>query len=305
MNMPRPETVSRVACIGAGTIGAGWASLFLSRGMAVVACDPADSAEDRLRAQIARAWPSLEALGLAAGADPSWLRFETDLEAALDGAEFVQESAPDRQELKVELIERVDRCLPDNVVIASSSSTFLPSVLAGRCRAPARVIVGHPFTPSYLMPLVEVVGGDATADSVLDWAMAFYRRVGKRPLRLRREIERYISNRLQVVVRREIDSLVASGICDYREADEALLYGPGMRWAFMGPTLGMHFTGGQGGIRGTIAHFGWSGPAGLEDAAVAAVDEMTRGHDVDALERWRDRNLVALLKALKPLEPGG
>ena len=137
------------------------------------------------------------------------------------------------------------------------------------------------------------------------WIGRFYRRVGKRPLRLRREIERYISNRLQVVVRREIDSLVASGICDYREADEALLYGPGMRWAFMGPTLGMHFTGGQGGIRGTIAHFGWSGPAGLEDAAVAAVDEMTRGHDVDALERWRDRNLVALLKALKPLEPGG
>ena len=127
-----------------GTIGAGWASLFLSRGLAVVACDPADSAEDRLRAQIARAWPSLEALGLAAGADPSWLRFETDLEAALDGAEFVQESAPDRQELKVELIERVDRCLPDNVVIASSSSTFLPSVLAGRCRAPARSLSATP-----------------------------------------------------------------------------------------------------------------------------------------------------------------
>ena len=108
---------------------------------------------------------------------------------------------------------------------------LLPSVLAGRCRVPAQVIVGDPFTPSYLIPLVEVVGGDATAVSVLDWAMAFYRRIGKCPLRLRREIESYISNRLQSVVRQEIDSLVEAGICDYRQADEALVYGPGIRWA--------------------------------------------------------------------------
>ena len=303
MNLPQPATVSRVACVGTGTIGAGWASMFLSQGLTVVACDPVDGAEDGLRALVARAWPSLEALGLGADADPSRLRFEADLEAALDGAQFVQESAPDRQELKIELIERIDRYLPDNVIIASSSSTFLPSVLAGRCRAPERVIVGHPFTPSYLMPLVEIVGGDATADSVLDWAMTFYRRIGKHPLRLHREVERYISNRLQAVVRQEIDSLVASGICGYHQADEALVYGPGMRWAFMGPTLGMHFTGGQGGIRGTIAHFGWSGRPGLEEAAVAAVDEMTRGHDLDTLERWRDENLVGLLKVLKKLDP--
>lgn len=303
MNLLDPAAVSRVACVGAGTIGGGWASLFLSRGLAVTAYDPADGAEDRLHELVARAWPSLEALGLATGADPLRLRFEADLEAALEGAEFVQESAPDHQDLKIELLERIDGHLPDDVVIASSSSTFLPSALASRCRVPARVIVGHPFTPSYLTPLVEVVGGDATAASVLDWATAFYRRIGKRPLLLRREIERYISNRLQSVVRREIDSLVEAGICDYRQADEALVYGPGIRWAFMGPILGMHFTGGQGGIRGNIAHFGWNGPPQLEEVAVAAVDEMTGSHDVDALEKWRDENLVALLKALKPLEP--
>ena len=304
MKLPDPATVSRVACVGAGTIGAGWASLFLSQGLTVVASDPADGAEERLRALVTRAWPSLEALGLAPGADPSRLRFEADLEVAVDGAQFVQESAPDKQDLKIGLLEQIDGYLPDDVVIASSSSNFLPSVLAGRCRVPTRVIVGHPFTPPYLIPLVEVVGGDATAVDVLDWAMAFYRRIGKRPLRLRREIERYISNRLQSVVRKEIDSLVEAGICDYHQADEALVYGPGIRWAFMGPMLGMHFTGGQGGIRGNIAHFGWTGPPGLEDVAVAAVDEMTGSHDVDSLERWRDQNLVALLKALKPLEPG-
>ena len=303
MNLPDPATVNRVACVGAGTIGAGWAALFLSQGLAVVACDPADGAEDRLRALVARAWPSLEALGLAAGADPSKLSFKDDLEAALDGAQFVQESAPDHRDLKVELAERIDRHLPDDVVIASSSSTFLPSVLAGRCRVPARFIIGHPFTPSYLRPLVEVVGGDATAEPVMEWAMTFYRRVGKRPLRLRREIERYVSNRLQSVVRKEIDSLVAAGICDYRQADQALVYGPGLRWAFMGPILGMHFTGGEGGIRGNIAHFGWSGPPELEKVAIAAVDEMTGDRDADTLERWRDRNLVTLLRGLEPFDP--
>ena len=304
MKLPDLATVHRVACVGAGTIGAGWAALFLSRGLSVVAHDPADGAEARLRARVARAWPSLEALGLAAGADPSKLTFEDDLAAALDGAQFVQESAPDHRDLKVELAERIDRHLPDDVVIASSSSTFVPSVLASRCRAPARFIIGHPFTPSYLMPLVEVVGGEATAEPVMAWAMDFYRRVGKRPLRLHREIERYVSNRLQAVVRKEIDALVAAGICDYRQADQALVYGPGLRWAFMGPILGMHFTGGEGGIRGNIAHFGWSGPPELEDVAVAAVDEMTGDRDAAALERWRDRNLVALLKALEPLDPG-
>ena len=303
MHLPDPATVNQVACVGAGTIGAGWAALYLSQGLRVVASDPADGAEDRLRAGVARAWPSLEALGLAAGADPARLTFAADLEAALDGAQFVQESAPDRQDLKIALMERMDRLLPDDVVIASSSSTFLPSALAGRCRVPARVIVGHPFTPSYLMPLVEVVGGDATAESVMEWAMTFYRRVGKRPVRLRHEIERYVSNRLQRVVRKEIDALVAAGICDYRQADQALVYGPGIRWAFMGPTLGMHFTGGDGGIRNAIAHFGWSGPPELENRAIAAVDEMTGDHDAAALERWRDRNLVALLRALEPLGP--
>ena len=302
MNLPDPATVNRVACVGAGTIGAGWAALFLSQGLAVTASDPAEGAEDRLRALVARAWPSLKRLGLAPGADPSRLMFDADLGTALDGAQFVQESAPDHQDLKVALIEQIDRNLPDEVVIASSSSTFLPSVLAAQSRVPARVIVGHPFTPSYLMPLVEVVGGDVTPGAVLDWAMAFYRHIGKRPLRLRREIERYVSNRLQSVVRREIDSLVEAGICDYHQADDALVYGPGMRWAFMGPMLGMHFTGGEGGIRGNIAHFGWSGPAGLKEVAVAAVDEMTGERDADTLERWRDENLVALLKALKPLD---
>ena len=148
MNLPDPATVNRVACVGAGTIGAGWAALFLSRGLAVTASDPAEGAEDRLRALVARAWPSLKQLGLAAGADPSRLMFDADLGTALDGAQFVQESAPDHQDLKVALIEQIDRNLPDDVVIASSSSTFLPSDLAKQSRVPARVIVGHPFTPS-------------------------------------------------------------------------------------------------------------------------------------------------------------
>ncbi len=298
-----PTAVGRVACIGSGTIGGGWAAFFLSRGLDVVASDPGPDAEATLRGLVARVWPRLTQLGLAPGADPGRLTFESDPEAALAGVEFVQESAPDREDLKIDLFERMGRVLPASVVIASSSSTFVPTSIASRCAAPERVIVGHPFTPSYLMPLVEVVGGEKTAPAVMDWAMAFYRHIGKHPVRLTKEIERYVSNRLQHVVREEIDRLVAAGICGYAEADQALSYGPGMRWAFMGPALGLHFTGGQGGIDAAIAHFGWRGPPALEAQARAAVEVLSHGHEMDRLEAWRDENLIAQLKALKPVPP--
>ncbi len=301
MARPDPTDVKRIACIGAGTIGAGWAAHFLARGFEVVASDPAPDAEARLRRSVDAAWPSLEAVGLAPGADRTRLRFAADLEDAVAAADFIQESAPDDEALKIELFRRIDAAARDDVVIASSSSRFLPTRIAGRCRRPERCIVGHPFTPAYLMPLVEVVGGERSDVAVLDWAVRFYQSTGKVALRLKKEIESYIANRIQRVVAEEMHRLVEAGICDYRDVDLAVTCGPGLRWAFAGPMLCANMAGGQGGIRGYIDHFGWRGPAGLEPVMVEAVDDMSGHLSMEQIEAWRDRNLLALLKALKPL----
>ena len=301
MARPAPSEVKKVACVGTGTIGGGWASFFLSRGMEVVACDPAPGAEDSLRERVAAAWPKLERLGMASGASPDNLRFESELAAAVADVEFVQESVFDREELKISVFEQIDAAAPSDVVLSSSSSQFLPTRIASRCRRPERCIVGHPFTPSYLLPLVEVVGGERTDGAVLDWAVAFYDGMGKHALLLRKEIEFYVSNRLQHVIGEEIHRLVDAGVCNYAEADRAVVWGPGLRWAFMGPLLCQHLGGGRGGIRGGIAHFGWGGPAHLEAQAVAEVEDMSAHQDMATLEAWRDDNILAMLESFRPL----
>ncbi len=193
----------------------------------------------------------------------------------------------------------VRRALPETL----PSAAILPSRIASKCRHPERCIVGHPFAPSYLLPLVEVVGGERTDAAVLDWSMAFYTAIGKRAVRLKKEIESYISNRLQMVVLREIHALVEAGICDYRDADDALVYGPGLRWAFAGPLACWNMAGGLGGIRGAIEHWGWRGPDGLDKVAIGEVDAMTGHLTMDEIHAWRDDNLLTLLEGLKPLPP--
>ena len=303
MGLPDPKSVERVTCVGSGTIGGGWAAYFLAHGMEVVASDPGPDAEKNLRDLVERAWPKLEQLGFAEGASPDRLRFESDLRAAVTDTQFIQESAPDREDLKIELFQQLDAATAPDVVISSSSSQFLPTSIASRCSHPERVIVGHPFAPSYLLPLVEVVGGEKTDEAVIDWAMTFYDAIGKHALRLRNEIEFYISNRLQSVVSEEIHKLVQAGVCNYEEADQAVVYGPGLRWAFAGPLLCSHMGGGRGGIRGSIAHWGWGGPAELENQAVSEAEE-SAGTNMAAIESWRDDNLLVMLKQLKTF-PGG
>ena len=299
MALPDPHSVRRVACVGAGTIGGGWVAYFLARGMDVVATDPGSDAEERLQRMLSAAWPKLERLGLADGASPRRLRFELDLAAAVADVEFVQESAFDNEDLKIGLFEKIDAAAPPDIVISSSSSQFLPTRIASRCQHPGRCIVGHPFAPSYLLPLVEVVGGERTDDAVLDWAVTFYDAIGKHALRLRKEIEFYVSNRLQAVISEEIDRLVEAGICDYAEADRSVVYGPGLRWAFAGPNRGRHLGGGRGGIRHTIEHWGWHGPPHLEAQAIETAERESGGLSMEELESWRDDNLLLLLNGLK------
>lgn len=298
---PEPHAVRHVACIGAGTIGAGWAAYFLSRGLSVAVSDPGPGAEALLHRIIRECWPSLEALGLAPGADPGRVRFHAAVADAVQGAEFVQESAPDRLPLKVELLAEIDRLLPEETVIASSTSTFQPSELGARCRGPERIIVGHPFAPTHLLPLVEVVGAPTAPGELLAWAVAFYAAIGKRPLLLKKEIPSFIANRLQYAIREEANRLIEGGVCDYADIDTAMTEGIGLRWAFMGPAMCAHLGGGKGGLTHYLNHFPWKGSDASRGSLESAVAQTAEGFSMDELERWRDHNLVAQRKALKPL----
>ena len=299
--MPRPlvQNVQTVACVGAGTIGAAWAAYFLSRGLTVVATDPEPAAKAHLMDTVESIWSRLQQLSPCPQADQANLSFTDDLEAAVEGAEFIQESAPDDESLKIKLLRRIGEASPADSVIASSSSTFLPSRLSSQCPHPERVIVGHPFVPAYLIPLVEVVGGEETDIAALDWAMRFYTHIGKRPLQLKKEIEGYIANRLQRAVFAEALELVANGICDYDDIDKAVTWGPGLRWAIQGPVLHRHLGGGKGGVRHMIEHFGWDGEPGGEVRFIKSIESRWGRNTIEELEAWRDDNLTLMLQNLK------
>lgn len=306
----RPE-VRRVAVIGTGVIGAGWAVRCLAHGLDVVAWDPGPDAETRLRAAVDNAWPAAAKLGLWPGADPARLGFAASLEAACAGADFVQESAPEREDLKRRLLAEIDATAPDDAVIASSSSGLLPSRIQADCRRPGRVVIGHPFNPVYLLPLVEVLGGKHSEPDAVRRAMAFYRAIGMHALEVRNEIEGYISDRLQEAVWREILHLVNDGVASTDEIDDAIRYGPGLRWAIMGTCLTFHLAGGEGGMRHMLEQFGpalklpWTrleAPE-LNDALIERMVDGTarqaEGRSVQELERLRDDCLVAIMQALR------
>lgn len=298
----------RVACIGAGTIGASWVAHFLSRGLDVVVSDPAPDARDRVQRRIAAAWPALQRLGAVPGADPERWQFEPDPVRAVEGAAFVQESAPDRYDVKKALLPRLDAVLPPEVVIASSSAGLLIGRLSQGCAHPGRCVIGHPFNPPHLVPLVEVVGGTSAARASIDAALAFYRSVGKHPIELRKEVPGHLANRLQAALWREAVHLVAEGVASVADVDAAISEGPGLRWALMGPHATFHLAGGAGGMEHFLHHLlpamtAWWDDLGtpevtprLEATLVHGVREELGGASIDALSARRDAFLTALLE---------
>ena len=241
--------VTRAAVIGTGVIGAGWAALFLARGLDVTAWDPAVAAEERLRGDVAAMWPVLTRLGLAEGASQDRLTFATSVADAVAEADVAQESGPEVLEPKQALIAEIDAAAPAHAVIASSSSGQLPSDLQRTCgHHPERVLVGHPFSPAHLVPLVEVVPGRRTDPDVADRALAFYRALGKRPILVRQELPGHVTNRLQVALWREAYALVQRGAATVADIDAAIANGPGLRWALLGPLVNQHLGGGAGGM---------------------------------------------------------
>ena len=295
--------------LGTGTIGASWAAYYLSRGLAVAASDPAPHAEGFLRHFIDNAWPALERLGLADGADPGRLTFDADPVVAVAGVGFVQENGPERIEVKAALFERIGAVLPPDVLIASSSSTLLPTDMQARCRHPERVLLGHPFNPPHLIPLVEVCGGRQTSPESVDRAMRFYKAVGKHPIRLNKEMPGHVSNRLQAAIWREAAYLVEQGVVSVADVDAAVAQGPGIRWALMGPILTYHLGGGAGGLRYLLDNIGvaqlWpelGTPAmtpEFERQLIEGVVDEAGGKPVEELARIRDRKLVAILEGLR------
>jgi carnitine 3-dehydrogenase len=310
------RSIRRVAVVGTGTIGMSWAATFLSRGLEVRASDPAPEAEARLRNFIDAAWPMLARLGPIAATPPHHLlTFCADAESAVAAADFVQENAPERTAIKQELLARIDAVLPPDIVIASSSSGLLMSRLQESCRHPGRCVIGHPFNPPHLIPLVEIVGGAQTAPATIERAMAFYTAIGKRPIHIRREVAGHVANRLQAALWREAVHLVAAGVASVADVDTAISEGPGLRWALMGPHLTFHLAGGSGGMAHFLEQLGpplesWWDDLGsprltpdVRAALAKGVAAEAGTRDIAALAAERDRFLVDLLALKRASRP--
>jgi len=254
--MSTNKPIRRVAIIGTGVIGASWAALFLAKGLDVVATDIAPNAEAALKRFVEAAWPALKRLGLAPGASQSRLTFTPDLPAAVKNTDLVQENGPERIDFKQKLYGQLDELLPPDVIIASSSSGLTMSEIQKGCAShPERCVIGHPFNPPHLVPLVEIVGGAKTSEATIQRAIEFYEGLGKQAVRLRKEVPGHVANRLQAALAREVYYLVAEDVVSVADVDKALSWGPGLRWGIMGQVLLNHLGGGQGGIEHFFAQF--------------------------------------------------
>lgn len=308
--------ISTVAIVGTGVIGAGWAARCLARGLNVIATDPGPDAEQKLRNAINVAWPAVSRLSMAPGAEPGTLTFTTDLAQAVATADFIQENAPERIDLKRKLHAEIDAAARPDVIVASSSSGLLPSEIQADCKHPERLVIGHPFNPVYLLPLVEIVPGEKTAPESVDRAADFYESIGMHPLRVRKEIEGYLSDRLQEALWREVLHLVNDGVATTGELDDAIIYGPGLRWALMGTCLTFHLAGGEEGMRHMLEQFGpalklpWTKLVAPElndtliDRMVEGTQEQAAGRSITELEQLRNDCLIDIMRALRQHDVG-
>lgn len=248
--------IEHVGIVGCGLIGTSWAAHFLAQGLRVTATDPAPSAEHDLHAGIEAAWPVLQRLGLKPNASLDRLGFVRNIADAVADAQFVQESGPERLDVKRELFAEMDRATSPDVILSSSSSGIPVSEFQTACAHPERVVLGHPFHPPHLIPLVEVIGGKLTAPETVQHAIDFYRAVGKSPIHIRKELKGHVANRLQAALWQEAIHLVMIDAISVEDLDTAISQGPGLRWALLGPFLNMHLSGGAGGLQHFLEHIG-------------------------------------------------
>src|SRR5277367_2978456 len=298
MTMSTTKPIRRVTIIGTGVIGASWAALYLAKGLEVVATDIAPNAE-----------AALKRLGLAPGASMSKLSFTPEIEAAVVGADLVQENGPERLDFKQRLYGQLDDLLPAQVIIASSSSGLTMSEIQLGCRShPERCVIGHPFNPPHLVPLVEIVGGAKTSEETIQRVAEFYDSIGRRTVRVRKEMPGHVANRLQAALSREVYYLVAEGVVSAADADTALCWGPGLRWGLMGSMLLNHLGGGEGGIEHFFEQFtrpmtAWWKTLGnpeltpeVQKKLIDSVHAEVGSRSIDSLAAERDEMLLGLLE---------
>src|ERR1700691_819660 len=302
------QPVHLIAIVGTGVIGASWAAYYLARGFDVVATDPGPQAEANLRKYVDDAWPLLTQAGFSPGASRDRLTFTSDMSRALANADWVQENAPERPDFKIKLFAQMDDATPPNSVIASSSSGITMDVIQSGCKRPERCVIGHPFNPPHVIPLVEVVGGAKTSPETIRRAMAFYASIGKKPIYLRKAFPGHVANRLQAALYREVLYLVQQGVLSVADADVAVCYGPGLRWGVMGPSLQWHVGGGQGGIQHYMEHL--MGPLTglmkgigdpdvtpeLKQTIIDGVLQEAGGRSVEQLAQEENEVIVEILK---------
>src|SRR5882757_7377697 len=310
--------IRRIAIIGTGVIGASWTALFLAKGLEVIATDVAPDAEAKLKNFVKAAWPALERLGLAPGASQSRLTFTADMPTAVRGADLVQENGPERIDFKKKLYRQLDELLPPDVIIASSSSGLTMSEIQSDCPShPERSVIGHPFNPPHLVPLVEIVGGAKTSEATIQRAIEFYEGLGKQAVRLRKEVPGHVANRLQAALAREVYYLVAEDVVSVADVDKALSWGPGLRWGIMGQVLLNHLGGGQGGIEHFFAQFtkpmtAWWKTLGSPELTPEVQRKLIDGlhaevgsRSISELESQRDEILLGLLELRSKYESPG
>jgi carnitine 3-dehydrogenase len=303
--------IKTLGIAGSGVIGAGWAARAMAHGVDVIAYDPFPESEQAMRDKVERAWPSMIKLMEGKPDTTGTLTFTTDLKEMCQTADWIQEAAPEREDLKISLYEQMDDLAAASVVIASSSSGFLPTRLQSRCKHPGRVIIGHPFYPVYLLPLVETVAGEKTSPDTMDRADAFYRGIGMFPLRLKKEIDGYICDRLQEAMWREALNVLDLGIGTTEDIDRAIIYSAGLRWSIMGSFLHYHTAGGDGGMRSFMAQFDpslelpWTGlkfpkwSDELTDKLIGGCEAQADGRTIGEWETRRNDVLVDIMHVLK------
>jgi carnitine 3-dehydrogenase len=300
----------RTAVLGAGTIGASWAALFLAAGHEVHVYDISHGTRAFVSDYIRTAWPYLQALNPALKGEPPWANFHSKPESAANQADFIQESVPERLNVKLELFRRIEPHLEQETIIASSTSGLLLSEMQQGFRDPSRLILGHPFNPPHLIPLVELLGNMRTADGVLDRAQSFYESCGKVTIRVQKEVPGHVANRLQAALWREAISLVVEGVASAKDVDKAVSTGPGLRWAVMGPHMLFSLASGGLGMEEFINRYGnsiehwWKTMRDVKLSPeitknlVESVKAEEAGRTFEQLTDERDRKLITILKAL-------
>ncbi|MEP4039444.1 3-hydroxyacyl-CoA dehydrogenase NAD-binding domain-containing protein [Pseudophaeobacter sp.] len=307
--------IERTAILGAGVIGASWASLFLASGRSVAVFDPEPNVEKSVRSYIDKAWPALEELGLSDRATPDAIRFFSTAAEAVKEAQFVQENVPERLPIKFATYQEIEPVLDTDAIVSSSTSGLTLEALQEGWKNPAKLILGHPFNPPHLIPLVELTANDATGAQVLDRTEAFYKDIGKVTIRINKGLPGHVANRLQAAVWREAVHMAIEGVASVEDIDKAMWAGPGLRWAAMGPTTLFHLGAGEGGLQAFCDHFkdtfnGWWDDLGdprLDEQVIKLlVDGMAsqaQGQSPQELAAQRDKMLTAMQKATRHLRP--